>query len=179
MAALKSAGFFQIPSGNLTVAATLPQLAALLSPAFVIPQGVRALLIQSEAQNLRWRDDNTKVATVAVATNVATLTTQQPHNLAVGNNIVVSGLTNPAAGNGNYTIASVPNSTTITYPITAANLATTADVTGFVMPAVTATVGQLLVSGNSLYYEFGNWQAVQFIQVTAGGILNVTLYIGA
>lgn len=60
-------GYFQIPAGSVTPAATIAtMLAALGSPA-VIPPGALGALLQAEAQNIRWRDDGTNpTATVGM-----------------------------------------------------------------------------------------------------------------
>lgn len=52
-----------------------------------------------------------------VLEGVATITTSTPHGLQTGQSITVSGV--EAGVNGNYTIASVPSSTTLTYEVQA------------------------------------------------------------
>lgn len=70
-----------------------------------------------------------KTATVnnkALTTNVVTLTTAAAHGLAVGDIINVSGVDNPPTPpvfNGQFTVVSVPTTTTLTYAKTNANVA--------------------------------------------------------
>jgi hypothetical protein len=67
---------------------------------------------------------NRTVTNVALTSNVATLTTSTAHGFAVGNTVVVSGVTNNTnLFNGTYTVASVPTTTTFTYAKTNANIA--------------------------------------------------------
>lgn len=58
---------------------------------------------------------DSSLTSIAVATNVATVTTASAHNLYVGARIVVSGATVVPALNATYTIATVPSSTTYTF----------------------------------------------------------------
>ena len=60
----------------------------------------------------------------ALTSNVATLTTSAAHGLAVGDVVWVEGV--DATFNGDYTVASVPTTTTFTYAKTAGNIASTA-----------------------------------------------------
>lgn len=64
------------------------------------------------------------VTTKALTSNVATLTTSAAHGMAVGMEIVVTGV--DSTFNGTYTIASVPSTTTLTYAKTASNVTSTA-----------------------------------------------------
>jgi hypothetical protein len=67
--------------------------------------------------------DNTTVLaknSIADATNTATVTTSQPHGLAVGNRIIIAGVTADTDLNGSYVIATVPSTTSFT--ITTANV---------------------------------------------------------
>jgi len=59
-----------------------------------------------------------------LTSNVATLTTSAAHGLAVGDVVWVEGV--DATFNGDYTVASVPTTTTFTYAKTASNVASTA-----------------------------------------------------
>lgn len=54
------------------------------------------------------------VGAATEATNTVTITTSANHNLVVGEQVVISGVTN-AAYNGTYTILTVPSATTFTY----------------------------------------------------------------
>jgi hypothetical protein len=60
----------------------------------------------------------------ALTTNVATLTTSAAHGLCIGMQIVITGV--DATFNGEYTITTVPTTTTFTYAKTASNVASTA-----------------------------------------------------
>ena len=60
----------------------------------------------------------------ALTSNVATLTTTAAHGLSTGMEITITGV--DATFNGDYTITSVPTSTTFTYAKTASNVASTA-----------------------------------------------------
>jgi hypothetical protein len=62
-----------------------------------------------------WHGDISKtISNVARATTTATITTSTAHTFAVGDAVVISGLTNGAL-NGSYTITTVPTDTTFTY----------------------------------------------------------------
>jgi len=64
----------------------------------------------------------------AKTSSVATLTTSAVHGLAVGDSIWVEGVAAVSSSvfNGQYTVASVPSTTTFTYSVTGANVASTA-----------------------------------------------------
>jgi hypothetical protein len=65
-----------------------------------------------------WHGDITKtINNVARTSSTATITTSTAHTMAVGDSVVVSGLTNTAL-NGTYTITTVPTTTTFTYTTT-------------------------------------------------------------
>lgn len=64
------------------------------------------------------------VVNKALTSNVATLTTTNPHYLAVGETVKVSGV--DATFDGSYTVASVPTSTTFTYSKSATNVTSVA-----------------------------------------------------
>jgi len=64
------------------------------------------------------------VTNKALTSNVATLTTSAAHGLAVGFEVVVTGV--DATFNGTYTITTVPTTTTFTYAKTASNVTSTA-----------------------------------------------------
>ena len=85
------------------------------------------------------------VTNKALTTNIATLTTGAAHGLAVGMEIVVTGV--DATFNGTYEIATVPTTTTFTYAKTATNVPSTAvsppgSVSSSVMHFITFTAGQ-------------------------------------
>lgn len=69
-------------------------------------------------------------ATVARASNVATVVFDDPHNLAVGERFRIAGCTTTGFDVTSGTVVSVVNPTTITYANTGAGVATTADTTG-------------------------------------------------
>ena len=56
------------------------------------------------------------ITTVAWSGGVVTVTTPTPHGYAVGDDVTLSGIT-PAGYNGDWTVASVPSSTTWTYAL--------------------------------------------------------------
>ena len=76
----------------------------------------------------------------ALTSNVATLTTSAAHNLAVSDSIWVEGV--DATFNGEYTVATVPTTTTFTYAKTAANVTSTAVTSA---AAIVATTGAIYV----------------------------------
>lgn len=75
-----------------------------------------------------WHGDLTAtVNNVARTSSTATLTTSAAHGFRVGDEVIVSGLTETAL-NGTYTIATVPSTTTFTYTTTTSGtIASTAD----------------------------------------------------
>lgn len=73
------------------------------------------------------------VSNVAVATNVATITTSAPHDFLPGDSVTIVGLTNDEL-DGTHTIVSV-GSTTFTFAITTADITSTADAGSAVVPA--------------------------------------------
>lgn len=70
------------------------------------------------------------ISNKALTSNIATLTTGTAHGFTVGDKIVVSGV--DTTFNGTFAVASVPSSTTFTYPLTAANVTSAAVTTGLV-----------------------------------------------
>jgi len=90
------------------------------------------------------------VTNKALTSNVATLTTGSAHKLAVGDSIWVEGV--DSTFNGQYTVASVPSTTTFTYAKTASNVASTA------VSASTALVnkiGSINIESDSTLMETG------------------------
>lgn len=107
-----------------------------------------------------------KVGTVtnkALTSNVATLTTSAAHGLGVGVNITVTGVGTPF--NGTFVTAAGTTGSTVTYAVTAANVASTAS-SGAVGRAVEARwpdVQSVTVDWKVTLeddYEFGNPRAV-------------------
>ena len=94
------------------------------------------------------------VSNKALTSNVATLTTSTAHNLSVGDVVWVAGV--DATFNGQYTVVSVPTSTTFTYAKTASNVSSTA-----VSPTGTVAIaGYTYIEGANLvstgYITTGN-----------------------
>jgi hypothetical protein len=76
----------------------------------------------------------------ALTSNVATLTTSAAHNLAVSDSIWVEGV--DATFNGEFTVLTVPTTTTFTYTKTATNVTSTAVTSA---AAIVATTGAIYV----------------------------------
>ena len=79
------------------------------------------------AYDIEYRSSVNETYTVtnkALASNVATLTTQLPHDFNIGNTVVITGV--DATFNGTYTVVSVPTTTTFTYAKTATNVTSVA-----------------------------------------------------
>jgi hypothetical protein len=70
------------------------------------------------------------ISNKALTSNIATLTTGTAHGFNVGDKIVISGV--DSTFNGTFAVASIPTSTTFTYPLTASNVSSTAVTTGLV-----------------------------------------------
>jgi hypothetical protein len=73
---------------------------------------------QRNATTTQKRSDST-LTSIAVATNVATVTTNAAHGLYIGARVTVSGATVDTDLNGTYTVASVPGSTSYTFTTSA------------------------------------------------------------
>jgi DNA-binding beta-propeller fold protein YncE len=80
--------------------------------------------------------------------NVVTITTTAAHNLAVGQVVTISGVTDTSF-NGTFTVASVPSSTMFTYPQTASNV-TSSGGTVTSTPANFIATNVVNVNGNPL-----------------------------
>lgn len=76
-----------------------------------------------------------KTATRARSSNVATITTQDPHGLSVGDAVTVTGV-GGTGYNGQWVVKTVPNSTTFTYDNTGSNETQTSDTGGTVYRAM-------------------------------------------
>jgi len=76
----------------------------------------------------------------ALTSNVATLTTSAAHNLAISDSIWVEGV--DATFNGEFTVASVPTTTTFTYTKAATNVTSTAVTSA---AAIVATTGAIYI----------------------------------
>lgn len=66
------------------------------------------------------------VSNVAVTSNVATITTSAAHSFSLGDMVTISGLTHTAL-NGTWQVSSIPSSTTFTFNVNTANIASVAD----------------------------------------------------
>lgn len=114
------------------------------------------------------------VSNKALTSNVATLTTSAPHGLAVGMEIVVTGV--DATFNGTYTIATVPTTTTFTYAKTATNVPSTAS-TGTVTSNVQHFVDYNTGTDDKVYAYCDDGVFCYWItNVTAGGVTKLTMY---
>ena len=80
----------------------------------------------------------------ALTSNVATLTTSAAHNLAISDSIWVEGV--DATFNGEFTVLTVPTTTTFTYTKTATNVTSTAVTSA---AAIVATTGSVYVENLS------------------------------
>ena len=81
---------------------------------------------QDLSSTVRCCSASANVDNVAVAANVATLTTTAPHNFAVGDSVCVAVLTNTDL-NGTFTIKGVPTTQTFTYATTVGDVASGSD----------------------------------------------------
>lgn len=90
------------------------------------------------------------VSNVALTSNVATLTTSVVHGLKVGDRVYVLGNSNSIL-NGSVLVASVPTTTTFTYPRTNANIAsaetTTTSITKLSVPVGLAITNKVKTNG--------------------------------
>jgi hypothetical protein len=100
------------------------------------------------------------VSNKALTSNVATLTTSTAHNLSVGDVVWVAGV--DATFNGQYTVVSVPTSTTFTYAKTSGNVSSTA----------VSPTGTVAIAGYT-YVEGANFISSGYI--TTGNIRYGTL----
>ncbi len=108
----------------------------------------------------------TAVATIAATAatevgNVVTITTSAVHGFAVGQTVVINGLT-PSGFNGTYTILSVPSTTTFTYADANSGLGTSAGTAG------TANVNTVTITTSSAH-GFSIGQTVSISGVTLPG----------
>lgn len=107
-----------------------------------------------------------------VASNIATLTTVAAHGLVVGDIVVVSGVSSVL--DGTWTVATVPTSTTFTFPSTTATVATAAVTpTGVVMrqPAAGFTVSNRGSVNNTAQLTTGTAHGLavdDYIQTSVG-----------
>lgn len=94
----------------------VPMLAANVDTGFTgVTQGIAASTPLSKSIN-----------NVARTDNIVTVTTSTTHGFAVGNNVIVTAVTNTGI-NGTYTIVDVPTTSTFTYVKTGADITSGAD----------------------------------------------------
>jgi len=114
------------------------------------------------------------VSNKALTTNVATLTTSAAHGLAVGMEIVVTGVGSPF--DGTYTIASVPTTTTLTYAKTNADVPS-APATGTITSNVQHFVDYNAGTDDKVYAYCDDGVYCYWItNVTSGGSTKLTMY---
>ena len=114
------------------------------------------------------------VTNKALTSNVATLTTSAAHGLAIGFEVVVTGV--DATFNGTYTITSVPSTTTFTYAKTASNVASQA-ATGTVTSDVCHFVDYNAGTDDKVYGYCDDGLTCYWItNVTSGGSTKLTMY---
>jgi hypothetical protein len=101
-----------------------------------------------------WHGDITKtVSNVARTSSTATITTSAAHTFAVGDTVVVSGLTETAL-NGTYTITTVPTDTTFTYTTTTSGtIASTSDSGTALVTANSRAVTDFASEGSTTNYN--------------------------
>ncbi len=114
------------------------------------------------------------VTNKALTSNVATLTTSAAHGLAVGMEIVVTGV--DATFNGTYTIATVPTTTTLTYAKTAADVPSAA-ATGTITSVVQHFVDYNSGTDDKVYAMCDDGVNCYWVtNVTSGGVTKLTMY---
>jgi hypothetical protein len=114
------------------------------------------------------------VSNKALTSNVATLTTSAAHGLAVGMEIVVTGV--DATFNGTYTIATVPTTTTLTYAKTATDVPSAA-ATGTITSNVQHFVDYNAGTDDKVYAYCDDGVYCYWItNVTSGGSTKLTMY---
>jgi hypothetical protein len=101
-----------------------------------------------------WHGDITKtINNVARTSSTATITTSTAHTMAVGDSVVVSGLTNTAL-NGTYTITTVPTTTTFTYTTTTSGtIASSSDAGTALVTANSRAVTDFTSQGSTTDYN--------------------------
>ena len=102
--------------GNYNVTCVIEVSGPIVGPATLYNRTTDQLMIitTSFGGSLSGRVENKQLSfNASTLEDVATLTTREPHGFAVGSSIYVSGVDDPF--DGNYTIASVPTETTLTY----------------------------------------------------------------
>jgi hypothetical protein len=132
------------PSGAATprvymgLATSAPADTALLLRAETITS--RALTIVPDAAGGNALVRTATITNRALTSNVATLTTSAPHGLEPGDSITVASVPTDTFFNGTFTIVATPTTTTLTYALVHANVASTSS-TGTITNADSNTFG--------------------------------------
>jgi hypothetical protein len=100
-----------------------------------------------------WHGEISKtVSNVAQTGTTATITTSTAHGFAVGDTVVIDGLTNDAL-DGTWTIASVPTTTTFTFTKSSATINSTSDSGTAVVAANSRAVTDFTSEGSTTEYN--------------------------
>lgn len=103
------------------------------------------------------------ISSIAVSSNVATITTTSPHNFPLGAFVQITGLTNSFL-NSTWAITSVPSTTTFTFAITHGNVSTTSDnglaaltsgTTAIDLEGFRGRIGHIITRGDGINMSFG------------------------
>lgn len=97
----------------------------------------------------RTRLTEKRIITKARSSDVATLTTSQPHGYLVGEKVFVSGMGTNSAYNGSYTITELPSATTFSYANTGSDQVSTNVPSGRV-DSNSRKIKSLLLAGNKV-----------------------------
>jgi len=114
--------------------------------------GSRALLVTGSGETLKMAYGGATsftITTVALASNVVTITTSAAHGLVAGNLAMVSATTNTAV-NGTFVVKAAPTATTFTYDLTGTNITSGADtgtVTGGAVLALDGSDKAVMLKG--------------------------------
>ena len=123
----------ETPISTSSITGYLVIVSAAINP-IVVEYFASSDSISVETIDIRIRDFeylgmSSNIVSISRTSNVVTITTNSSHRLGAGDSIRVA--CSLGQFNGNFTVASAPTTTTFTYNLTGANLATTT-VTGFV-----------------------------------------------
>lgn len=113
------------------------------------------------------------IATVAVAANVATLTTSAPHGFAIGDVVTIDGLDNSVLNVAQKVVASVPSTTTFTFALATADIAPVADA-GTATPNLTAD-GKWAVAADAAQQPYKT--RIQVYMPTNAARFNGTVFV--
>lgn len=116
-----------------------------------------------------WHGDlSATISNVALASNVATITTSAAHDFEAGDTVVIADLTNSTL-NGTYTIVATPTTTTFTYAKTASDITSTSDSGTADVTANSRAVSDFTSQGSTTEYnvpgnvEFNADEDIDFI----------------